>query len=332
MDNLNYIHVLGYGWSGSSAIIDLLKEYDCIFVPNLEFRLIKERYGLMNLETMLTVQWDPIETDIAIKDFLWLTKKLDERISKFYFHFGHCYSSTIGSHFLKVTDDYIGKLVEYQFNSSWHFFYWRLSVFQRVLYWFRKKFHLSEYSEQMYFTMPMTTESFEAETRDYIDNIFKPLVDKSKKLIVLDQGVPAHYPEYAFKYTNNARVIIIDRDPRDVYVDLVNCQELIGAELAKEDNADMFIDWYKSLHFRKNEIILNKEDVLFINFEDIILNYDESVKKIERYLGINSDNHINPKAFFNPQLSKTNIGIWRLYKNQAVMKKIQEVLGEYCYE
>lgn len=44
MGELNYIYVLGYGWSGSSVIVDLLKEYDCILVPDLEFRLIKERY------------------------------------------------------------------------------------------------------------------------------------------------------------------------------------------------------------------------------------------------------------------------------------------------
>ena len=154
----------------------------------------------------------------------------------------------------------------------------------------------------------------------------------NQRYVVLDQGVPAQYPEYAFEYTNNARVIIIDRDPRDVYVDLVNCKELIGAELAKEDNVDMFIDWYKSLHFRKNNIILNKEDVLFLNFEDIIFNYDQSVKNVEDYLGIKSCEHINKKNFFDPQLSKKNIGIRRIYKNQNVMKRIKAVLGEYCYE
>lgn len=286
----------------------------------------------MNLETMLTDQWDAIETDIAIKDFLWLTKKLNEKISRFYFHFGHCYSSTIGPHFLNATTEYVCKLVDYQFRSSWHFFYWRLNLLQRALCWIRKKCNLSEYSELMYFTKPMTKGNFRDETKVYIDNIFKPLTIDNQRYVVLDQGVPAQYPEYAFEYTNNARVIIIDRDPRDVYVDLVNCKELIGAELAKEDNVDMFIDWYKSLHFRKNNIILNKEDVLFLNFEDIIFNYDQSVKNVEDYLGIKSCEHINKKNFFDPQLSKKNIGIWRLYKNQDVMKRIKAVLGEYCYE
>ncbi|MGM9958616.1 MAG: sulfotransferase domain-containing protein [Erysipelotrichaceae bacterium] len=332
MGKINYIHVLGYGWTGSSAVIDLLKEYDNIFVPNLEFRLIKERYGLSELETMLTTQWDPIETDLAIKDFLWLAKKLDERISKFYYHFGHCYSSTIGPHFMRATIDYVHDLVDYQFRSSWHFFYWRLNVLQRALFWLRKRLHLSEYSEIMYFTKPITEEVFEDKTKKYVDDLFNPIIDNEKNYVVLDQGVPAHYPEYAFKYTNNARVIIIDRDPRDVYVDLVSCKELIGAELAKEDNADMFISWYKSLHFRKNEIVSKEEDVLFINFEDIILNYDQSVKRIEKYLGIESDNHNKQKTFFKPELSKKNIGIWKLYKNQEVMQKIKEVLREYCYE
>ena len=330
MEKYKYIHVVGYGWSGSSAIIDLLKEYDNIYVPNLEFRLIKERYGLMNLETMLTEQWDPIETDIALKDFIWLTRKLNERISKYYIHFGHCYSQTIGKHFLDVTDSFIKQIVSYEFKSNWHFFYWKLNTIKRMYYWFRKRCRLSDYTENMFFASPVTKDEFEEYTKEYIDNLFRPIISDSNKFIVLDQGVPAQYPEYAFKYTNNAKVIVIDRDPRDVYVDLVNCKELIGAELAKKDNAKIFIEWYKALHFRKD--FVNKNDVLFIRFEDIINNYEKTVESIEVYLGIKNIQHLHIKEYFNPQISKKNMGLWKEYKNQEVMKEIKVALAEYCYE
>lgn len=329
MNNQRYLYVVGYGWSGSSAVIDLLKEYDIFFVPNLEFRLIKERYGLMNLETMLTEQWDPIETDIAIKDFLWLTKKLNEKITRFYIHFGHCYSQTIGEHFLDVTEEYVKNFVSYKFRSTWHYFYWRLNVFHRLYYWLRRKLGLGEYMEDMYFTCPISKEEFEEKTRNYIDNIFTPMIKGEDKIIVLDQGVPAHNPEYAFRYTNNAKVIVIDRDPRDVYVDLVNCKELIGAELSKKDDADIFIEWYKALHFRNRQI--NQKDVLFIKFEDIVLNYEETVKTIEKYIGVSPENHVKKMMSLKPDVSKNNIGKWKIYKNQEVIKKIEEELKEFCY-
>ena len=329
MKKQRYLYVVGYGWSGSSAVIDLLKEYDVFYIPNLEFRLIKERYGVMNLEAMLTNQWDPIETDIAIKDFLWLTKKLNERISRFYIHFGHCYSQSIGNHFLDVTDEYVKNFVKYKFKSTWHFFYSRLNVFCRIYYWLRRKLGLGEYMEDMYFTCPISKEAFEEITKKYIDSIFEPMVKDINKTIVLDQGVSAHNPEVAFKYTNNAKVIVIDRDPRDVYVDLVNCKELIGAELCKKDDANIFIEWYKALHSREKQI--DKKGVMFVNFEDIVLEYDKTVKKIEKYINVSAESHIKKRIFFNPADSKKNIGIWKTYKNQDVMKKIERELGEYCY-
>lgn len=329
---MKYIYVLGYGWSGSSAVIDMLKEINGIVVPNLEFRLIKERYGLMNLESMVTTQWDPIETDIAIKDFWWLCKKLNEKISKFYFHFGHCYSKTIGKHFLPITKEYIDKITKYKFVSTWHFFYWRINAIKRMYYRIRVKFGLNDYTESMYYTSPMSSKEFEDITKDYIDRLFIPLMSEKDDYLVLDQGVPAHFPEYAFKYSNSAKVIIVDRDPRDVYVDLVKCKELIGAELAVKDDPSMFIDWYKSLHFRKSELVESNNDILFLNFEELIQNYDKCTNKIYEYLNISKDRHVKKRQLFIPEMSKRNIGIWKQYNNQDAMDIIKKELGEYCYE
>ena len=67
---MNYIIVAGYGWSGSSALVDLFKEFENVIVPDVEFRLIKDPYGLSQLETVLTEKWDFINSDAAINDYM----------------------------------------------------------------------------------------------------------------------------------------------------------------------------------------------------------------------------------------------------------------------
>ena len=138
-----------------------------------------------------------------------------------------------------------------------------------MYYRIRVKFGLNDYAESMYYTSPMSSKEFEDITKDYIDRLFIPLMSEKDDYLVLDQGVPAHFPEYAFKYSNSAKVIIVDRDPRDVYVDLVKCKELIGAELAVKDDPSMFIEWYKSLHFRKSELVESNNDILFLPYAPV---------------------------------------------------------------
>ncbi len=55
---------------------------------------------------------------------------------------------------------------------------------------------------------------------------------------------------------------------------------------------------------------LGKEKVLCIRFEDLVQQYESTKTKVEEFLGFSPDMHIKPKAFFNPDWSKKNIGIY----------------------
>jgi len=43
--------------------------------------------------------------------------------------------------------------------------------------------------------------------------------------------------------------------------------------------------------------------------------------------------HKNKYNYFNPESirSKSNVGLWKEYKNQYVMDRIGDELAEYCY-
>ena len=73
----------------------------------------------------------------------------------------------------------------------------------------------------------------------------------------------------------------------------------------------------------------NENNILRLNFEDIVLNYNSSLKVIKDFLDIDTK-HIKKYKYFNPRKSEKNIGLWRKYHNQEDMQLIYSKLKQYC--
>jgi hypothetical protein len=89
---MNFISVTGYGWSGSSAYVSLLKEFDGFGCMDKEFRLVKDPFGLLDLQTSLVDNWEFVRHDVAIRDYLWFCQLL-AREDSFFGAFGSNYLS-----------------------------------------------------------------------------------------------------------------------------------------------------------------------------------------------------------------------------------------------
>lgn len=318
---MEYILVLGYGWSGSSAVVDLLKEYRNTKEVPIEFRLIKDPYGLMDLRYNLVDRWDPLNIDIAIKNFQWHTKYLNQKEDKF--HYGLGYSTVLGTKFEEATKRFVNNIVKLCYTSYWFFF----SYQPGFKYFFNKllrKFRIKKLDQNMYYSN-IDGKQFDQYCKEYINDIFGSYCEDN--LMILDQSVPAQYLDEASHYFDNYKMVLVDRDPRDIYCDLIKCNGLIGKELKKGDNVDLFVDWF--LGFRKKNEKIKKDNLLRVSFEDLVNNYEEKVKEIERFIGFDSSAHINAKQYFDPQKSKHNIGLWKDYSNQDAMNEIAKRLPQY---
>ena len=71
---------------------------------------------------------------------------------------------------------------------------------------------------------------------------------------------------------------------------------------------------------------------MYIRFEDLVLDYDNSVGKIAAFLGFETADHINKRMFLKPEKSAKNIGIWKQHyeKYKDALDAIAEGLPEYC--
>jgi hypothetical protein len=330
---LNYVSISGYGWTGSSACIDLLREFEGFGAIQGEFRIAKDPYGLIDLEESLVNNWDFVRQDVAIRDFLNFCKVLSRNTGLFS-RVGKDFSNKLNVDFMLESELYIDKLVDMRYlgNTSVHRYY--ISAYKNFFMKMRNKYGGNN-AVPMYLARPSKSD-FIRETRSYINNLFANYTALQKvDTLVLDQAVSPGNIVNTSNYFENIKIIIIDRDPRDIYSSLVKNNTLLGPDLNRKDSIEKYTKWHKILrsNFQYKEASEERfNNLLKINFEDLVCNYDDSVEKIKNFLGGSIDHKYKYKYFDpNSKRSKSNVGLWKNYKNQSIMSKISEELGDYCY-
>lgn len=97
---------------------------------------------------------------------------------------------------------------------------------------------------------------------------------------MMDQLTPSSNIKRCLRYfDDNFRTIIVDRDPRDIFV--------INKTVWKTDivptDVEKFCKWFEFTHSCGKGQEEDRRKVLKIQFEDLIYNYDDSVKVIESF-------------------------------------------------
>lgn len=323
-----YFIICGYGWSGSSAVVDLLKEYSNNYDPGVEFRLVKDPYGINDLYNACVIKGDPLNYDIAIKDFLWFSKSLYKKPSKF--KDGLDYKRYFGTKYLYSVDSYINKIVSFSYNSYWWMFGIKKTHYKLIKDKIMKKLGIIKNTDKMFF-VDITDKKFISITREFIDMVFENSCIGDNMNVILDQGVSTVNPCLELKFYKNSKLIIVDRDPRDIYTDLCIGGNLIGEDLKINRNPNNYVSWHKEYRKNINEIKKNK-NIMFLKFEDLIYNYDEKVDEIEKFLDLDSRKHIKKYEYFDPSKSIENIGIWKNYINDYEKEVFTKYLVDYFYE
>lgn len=326
------IAVSGYGCSGSGVVLDFLKECSGIemLADNFEFRLLRDPYGVLDLEDALVGGWDYISSNKAIQNFLrfaWLLHRNGKGLRGY----GARYGQIMTPEFYNITEDYINSLTDFTIQTSTYPVYiydaWTQIIMSKI--WRKIK---RRASKPLRFAKP-TANEFQQQTNKYLNMLFDLVAKHSGNRLVLDQAIPAENilrAEQAFNYFDEIKMIIVDRDPRDIFAQ--NRKEMVlGKKGLDKAVATKFTKFYR----RKREdakLIANDKRIIKLQFEDFVYNYDEVRSLVLEHLDVKPEQHVAPKRHFNPQLSKENIGLWRSYSHQDEIDIIACELSEYCYE
>ncbi len=323
----------GYMGSGSSAITDLVSEFNgCIDArKNYEYVLLHCPNGLFDLEDKLLIGNNALRSDEAIRSFKEQMQKLDH---KKYWWVGN-YKKTIGPHFMEYTNDFIENITGYQVDNFWYpHEEVNTKMFLKLL--IEKPFKLlgvkfkkvTKYKDGMYLSY-ISAKDFYKYAKEYVSNVVR-YINNDNDNIILDQFLLPHNLYRVDNYFDDSlKVIVVDRDPRDVFVlnKYIWQDKQVGVPFPME--AEEFCKFYKEM--RESEKKTHSNKILRIHFEDLIYNYDKEIKKIMHFLDYQESDHLIKKERFNPDLSIRNTQIFRDKKYAEEVKTIESELKDYLY-
>ncbi len=324
--DVQYICVVGYGWSGSSAVVDLLKEFEGNWDSEAEFRILTDSHGMMDLEHALIEKWDAQNVDIAIHDFLDFARFLNQNEGKF--KRGLNYDKIFHGKFMEATERFIGEVSDYSYKSYWWMYDYRKPYSKWLMQKILNKVVPQEYIETMYFS-DIGKEDFYLAVKHYMKDLIEIVAQgRECRNIILDQAVHPQHAMKAFDYFDNVKVIIVDRDPRDSYCDIVELKKLLGKDVSITHEVSKYVKWHRK--YRENNKI-EHDNILRIQFEDLILHYDDTVKQITDFIGDEHMKHTDKCKHFDPSVSRKNVGKYLNFPYQDEIRVLEQELKEYLY-
>lgn len=329
------LSVAGYGSTGSSAVVNFLEEFDSCHVMGGEFRLVQDPDGIEDLCNNLTNSWGWNRSDAYVRRFIKYTDTIGRRITPF--QYGENLNKAFNYNFFNHRDKFIKDIVDTEWTGHWFYhdyhernpFETLIENFKRSLswhfgfspLWLRKNIKKSS----MYFVK--SDEDVYLSARAFLTNLFDEL-DVDSDYLVFDQLILPYHKKRFDSLFPNFKQIVVDRDPRDVYLDAKNYN---AYPITK--NIESFISFYETS--RKINTAVNNSSTLLIRFEDLIYNYDVTTKKILDFLEIDPLKHLKKYSRLDPKISIKNTQTWLKDENKEYsddMNIVKKRLEQWCYD
>ena len=345
MTNLKFISIAGYGSTGSSAVVDLLSEVDTCNIllgkgckiKGGEFRLIQDPDGLEDLCFNLKNSWGWVRSDAYIRRFIKYSNIIgrDPAI----YEFGSKYDKLFNGKFFFYRDQFLKNIIDTKWNGYWFYHDYhernKIEVFIEKLKRYSRRFGVSKKTvrdwtkkSDMYFVR--SDVDVYKYAREFISNLFSEYIGNDNKTnIVLDQLLlPYNRNKYDLLF-ENLKHIIVDRDPRDVYLDAMayNAYPITS-------NIETYISFYESQRYLQKDKA-STDNVLFVQFEDLIYNYENEIKRIFNFLNINQKEHIYKNTNLRISKSIKNTQTWKRDEFKKYKKDINIIanrLSRYLYD
>ncbi|UDQ96957.1 sulfotransferase [Lentisphaerota bacterium WC36G] len=342
------IAVKGFWSTGESAVNDFLFEFDNTFgIKQQEMLIFDTIDGIVDLENKYLFNSAPIIIGAQIARF----KKLVNFLSKYgMYSLPYDSEEVFGGFFKKRSYEFIDKITSENKLASLEFDYPIIEehinnfAYKYKIWPFKKQKidqllkkislsllnyvkPLSHYFPRGDFYIPKGYDNFKKELNDYINDLTSYLSKQNAGKNILYQQLltPASFNLYK-NAIPNLRYIIIDRDPRDIYV----FQRHLWKSLAVPNNPQDFAEWYKLARAQLNEL---EGNFLHIKFEDFVYNYENTSSKIMTFLNLTNEQHVKKLKFFDPSKSIKNTQMWKkTNKYNDEIKILEDLLPEFLYE
>ena len=323
------ITCISYHATGSGAVDDYLREFSGVNFAHsgIECRFLQDPDGISDLEYNLVENPNRLNSGFALKRYLKFAKNNHRT-----------YEHIFGNAWMLETERYINELISVKFKGYWHAEILLMPKLKQLYFKSRRainKLLPSKYKEpswknyfpnEIFYHVYISREEFLMKTREYVNRLCSKCATGHDEFFVLDQFIPTTNLNHYLAYVDDLKVIIVDRDPRDVLI-----QNIIVNDHVLPKDPEVFATVYKD-HRLMSCRNFGAPNILRIQFEDIIYHYDETTSKIRNFLGLDENHHINKYKYLNPEISKKNTKMWISHPEYAgIAHVIEDRIPEYIY-
>ena len=325
MKNNQIVSVSGCYWTGSSAVMDLLSEHKACYLPPSEFALFSYGQFFNEITDPIFLKRKIEKNHLTDNIFRFIEfNKSDSRfptrrLFRFLFRFFNIYPKNLNA-VREGYNDLFGKAYE------------------------KKCIDFIDIINKAYQKDSLINDEFLIEVKNILDSLMFMYLNNQTKAntVVLDQFISPAYTSSSLNILPKTKMIFIDRDWRDQYVEVKNLfpimmkrnSELKVKPMGEKDSdynissIDFFINLrkrvenYKSLHQANH-----KDKILWIKFEDLVLDTDIHAAKIFKFLNLDKSDWKPNQSFF-PEKSKMNIGKWKFSGFDSDISHIENRLNK----
>ena len=237
--------------------------------------------------------------------------------------------------FTKFSNQYLGKLLSAKWESKWpyeKYFHSDLRiVFEKLISHFGYN-----NTPEIYLTR-LGRDEFDSYTKEYLDALLSSRNNPPDSILLLSNTFEPYRPVVGIGLISNAKSIIVDRDPRDIYLSAWLSAVGSGSQVGKAVIGDSVHDFVKRfLLYRRAIINTNEENanVLRLTFESLVKNFDSIRRNLCEFLGLKDiDIDIN-KSDFNPTVSIDNVSMWEHQTDRNLLSSIsfiEKELEDYLF-
>ena len=320
------LSISGSYWTGSSALIDLLQEHrDCLIVPE-EFAVFS--YGQFFKEVYAPISKNQTLNDEQFSNLLRMLK-FNESEPRLVFSAARYVCRLLGIFPKGIFEKRMGmnRLLGKRYSKS---------CLELYKYLEHSKNNLSNTEIP---TIKKLIKNVLIQAANYGRNVATEKPEGSE-LIVFDQLIAPPYTNYALPAIPDLRLLHVNRDWKDQYVDIrhrlgpmLKIHSHLGLKpygetlrMQKLKPIDFFIELIKFTHeIRMDHINQRKENIMWIDFEDIVLETSRTASNVFDFLNLDPK-FWSPNTVFRPEMSKNNIGQWKSTPWQDEIKYIEEKL------
>ena len=334
-----FIDLSGYMFSGKAAASDLIREFEGFYLPNnrSEFDLIRMPGGLADLKRSFD-EWSAVGVDDAVRRFGRVVKKMalsPKGIDKF-FKYGFGYENKYPG-ILDYTEDFLASITDASWSVGWP--YSMLTKTPVEIFILKVKAVLTNSSPWPEIDYHLCSgDNFVEAARFYVERILSSGVSEKFHTVVIHNALEPFDPKRDFAFFNDIKSIVIDRDVRDIYMTGIthsngfNDNVKLYSKILGSFDIDIFIKRQELL--RRNTDYTECENVLRLRFEDLVYDYDFTLRKILEFLDISPSLHTNKFKYFDPKASESNVGLWKFAPKEEAnnIERIERMLPQLCYQ